>query len=512
MAIQRLPGFQGVMAMDVSSVTHAGKFTDANALSRLGQDNPTMYDREIISLYSQTTEKASDFMNMLNKSTPFYINSNTDSWSWKVNSPWIPNRLVEITPSTASNINSLGVDGKPFEMVFDRPFQLNAVVSANKMYGDALLVVTEPRPYGKGYLVEVELTGASVNKNSVAQSRFIVEGHEYSQIDFITGEFDQDLDGIDIAGHSITLMDSMGAGYGVQHTTTKWAGQRTLKDEKGNLKDIVAYTQYKINEMGKPEVLGVRWETYAERKAREKMLMIRTNRILWAKGGQSQARGGKQEVRKHVEGIYSKMKRFGQYNDFNKGQFSGNLLRQVFGDLFYRRVEIGKRRVKLYTNEAGMELFRQANLDDLKASGLTIIADNRFIQGTGQNMMVNYGFDMMFSWETGTVEVSHLVELDLADDYDTFAINRKSPPIFYAFDITNPEGGLQNNIREVRQQGAPSMTWGYINGRQDAVKGNMYGGQSASMNPGSTLWFEDRFDIFIEDFSKVVVFEQTPQI
>ncbi len=512
MAIQRLPGFQGVMAMDVSSVTHAGKFTDANALSRLGQDSPTMYDREIISLYSQTTQKSSDFMNMINKSTPFLINSNTDSWSWKVNVPWIPNRLVEIPAATAGNINALGADGKSFELVFERPFQLNAVITGNKMYGDALTVISECRPYGRGYLVEVILTGATVTKTTVAQARYILEGQEYSQIDFITGEFDQDLDGIDVAGHSITLMDTMGAGFGVQHTTTKWAGQRTLKDEKGNLKDIVAYSQYKINEFGKPEVLGVRWESYAERKAREKMLMLRMERTLWGKGGQSQARNGKQEVRKHVEGIYSKMKRFGQYTDFNKGQFSGNLLRQVFGDLFYRRVDIGDRRVKLYTNEAGMELFRQANLDDLKASGLTIIADNRFIQGSGQNMMVNYGFDMMFSWETGTVEVSHLKELDLPETYDQFAINRKSPPIFYAFDITNPDGGLQNNIREVRQAGAPSMTWGYVNGRQDAVKGNMYGGQSASLNPGSTLWFEDRFDIFIEDFSKVVVFEQTPQI
>jgi hypothetical protein len=43
---------------------------------------------------------------------------------------------------------------------------------------------------------------------------------------------------------------------------------------------------------------------------------------------------------------------------------SANLVRSVFGDLFYRRVDVKDRRVKMYTNEAGFDVFQQALKND----------------------------------------------------------------------------------------------------------------------------------------------------
>jgi len=34
---------------------------------------------------------------------------------------------------------------------------------------------------------------------------------------------------------------------------------------------------------------------------------------------------------------------------------------------------------------------------------------------------------------------------------------------------------------------------------------------SGSMQPGYTIWMEDRYDVFIEDLSRCVVIEQVPQ-
>jgi hypothetical protein len=44
-------------------------------------------------------------------------------------------------------------------------------------------------------------------------------------------------------------------------------------------------------------------------------------------------------------------------------------------------------------------------------------------------------------------------------------VNKKSTPVFMVFDVSPmSDGSLINNIREVRMKGAPSMTWGYIDG------------------------------------------------
>jgi len=508
--MQYQPGFQGVKAVDMSFKSHPGKFTDTNHLYQLTLDEPTEYDRKIIDIYTQSFLKpTNDFINMINKSDPWMIDGET--FTWDLNVPFEPTVLIEIPAQTATDISALGADGKVFTLVFSRPFQLNNVIMSNVMHGDAFLVVSEARPYNSGFAVDLQLTGATVTKTTVAQSRWIVEGQEFTCTDHITGEFDEELAGIDIQGRKIKMVDTFAAGYGVEHTVTKWADQRTIRDDKGNIKDIIAYTQYTLDDQLKPRIIGQRWESYADKKSRDKMLELRMHRALWGKGGQSQTRGNRNEVRKHIEGIYPKMRRFGQYNDFNKGQFSAHLLRQQIGDLFYGRVEMADRRVKLYTNESGLSLFNEVMLEDMKQAGFTLVADNRFIKGTGQHMMANYAFDMMFSMETGVVEVSHLKDLDLRYGFAQTAVSRKTPPIFFIFDITNPDGGMQNNIREIRQKGNPSMTYGYIPGRQSPF-GNMQGGMSASKKPGYTMWFEDRFDIFIEDLSKVVVFEQVPQI
>ena len=138
---------------------------------------------------------------------------------------------------------------------------------------------------------------------------------------------------------------------------------------------------------------------------------------------------------------------------YNRGEFNIQLLRDVFGDLFYRRVDIKDRRVKIYTNEAGFEIFKKANKEDLLNSGLTVIADNRFIQGSGQNMTVSYAFDSVITSDTGRIDLVHLRQLDLPNTNLEQGQNKKSTPIFMVFDVSpTGDGGLQNNIRQVRMK------------------------------------------------------------
>jgi len=146
------------------------------------------------------------------------------------------------------------------------------------------------------------------------------------------------------------------------------------------------------------------------------------------------------------------------------------------------------------------------NIDAAVSGGVNSMSpQNRLTYG--------FAFDSMYSRETGLVEFIHLKELDLPQTTLEFGQNKKSTPVFFVFDVSpSSDGSLQNNIREVRLKGSPSMTWGYIDGRQShlghfASKGM----SSANKFPGYTLWMEDRCDVFIEDLSRCVLIEEIPQ-
>ena len=512
MALQTFPGQVGYKAFRYSSGDNEAmaKFTDKNHLENLiRRDGPTEYDRGVIDIWTQTSLESNDFLDMINKSEPFYVDS--DTWSWEVRGTKQYTKITEIPTATANN-PSLGVDQQSFDLVFDTNyFQVNDVITANYWHGDKLYITSGPHVHPAGYLYSVMLTGEDVTQLSTADPRYIQADIQYDKVDNVIGEFDQELSGLPGFAQKVRLYQSLSAGYGVEQQITSWADAASLKDSKGRPLDILVYDQYKRNSRSEVIYTGSRWEPLVERKMRDEMMKIRKHRMLYGAGGSANTLGRRQESKQISTGIIPQIMKYGNNVPFNAGDFSLNLFRDTFGDLFYRKVPMGQRRVKLYTNEAGMRLFEQANKDDLIGSGLTVIADSRFITGTGQNMMVNYGFNKTFTQETGVIEVSHLMELDLPDLNASIGTNKYSAPIFIAFDISN-EGGALKNIREVRRKGEDTMTWGYIDGRRSHLGAAASRGmQSASMFPGYQIWMEDRSDLFIEDLSKTVIFWQMPQ-
>ncbi len=80
MAIQSLPGATGFTYARVASMDKraVGKLTDANHLESFHSTEPADYDKKIISLYTQSSLYSNDFLDMINKSTPYYIDNNSD--------------------------------------------------------------------------------------------------------------------------------------------------------------------------------------------------------------------------------------------------------------------------------------------------------------------------------------------------------------------------------------------------------------------------------------------------
>lgn len=487
-----------------------GKLTDSNHLASMQSTDPADYDKKIISLYTQSSLYANDFLNMIQGNNPYWVEGNTDTWKWDIEVPYRFPKVIEV-PDATWEADKPGIDGKEFSLVLDtNEFSKNVVVAvASKMHGPRFFVVRDPQPIGRGYLYTFTLITENPQVDFVSK-QFLQVGIELEFADVVIGEFDQELAGLPRMGEKLSMFETMGSAYGFEHTITKWADQRTLKDSKGRALDLLVYSPAGRNQLPVTQQ-NVRWEPFIEFQMRRAMMENKTRRMLWSKPGSVKTNGSKQEVKRVSAGVYHRMKNNGNYVPLNKGEFGPNLIRVIFGDLYYRRVDVKDRHVKLFTNEAGFDLFQQSIKEDALASGLTLNAgsSDKFIQGSGQNLVYNWAFDSMVTRETGKVELIHLKELDLPSSNIEFGQNKKSAPIFMVFDVSNgKDGSISSNIREVRRKEAPSMTWGYIDGRAHHLGfAKSQGMSSSSMFPGYKIWMEDRADVFIEDLSRTVLIE-----
>jgi hypothetical protein len=517
MALQTIPGFTGFQYARFSSMDKRaiGKFTDSNHLESFHDIHPSDYDKKIISIYTQSSLYSNDFLDMINQSTPYYVGGLSDAWRWKIEKPYQFPQIVAIPEATATT-ERVGIDEKEFEIVHDtEEFQKNAVVIlGHKMYGRRLYATSDPIPYtGRSWLQKFKLISPNPQADWV-DKKFLQQGIQLELSHHNIGEFDQDLGGLRKLADIIEMYETLGSGDGLEHKITAWADDKMLRDGAGNPLDLLVYYQKRRNELPTTRH-DIRWEPFVEFMMRKQMVEQKVNKMIWGQPGSVRTNGGKQELKKESAGVHYRMRNSGNYVPVNKGEFGPNLLRSVFGDLFYRREDMKDRQVKLFTNEAGMDAFQQTIKQDAMNSGISFtVGDNdKFVRGSGQQLELNFAFNSFVTRETGRVTVSHLKELDLPQSNLEFGQNKKSTPIWMVFNVSPTSGGgLTNNIREVRRQGVPNMEWGYIDGTRSHLGAfKSQGMQSANKFPGYEIWMKDRYDVFIEDMSRTVLIEEIPQ-
>src|SRR5688572_4577645 len=212
MALQTIPGFTGFAATRVSSMDKRsiGKFTDANHMESLHLTDPADYDKKIISLYTQTQLYSNDFQQMLDKSTPYYIDSNSDAFKWKINVPYEFPKVVEI-PEETELLEKPGIDGQEFTLVFDKKeWVLNDVITSQKMeLATPLVVVKDPVPYNSAWLYTFTILSENP-KVDFFHKKFFQVGVEFEFIHNLVGEFTTDLSGLPTMGSEIQLYESLG--------------------------------------------------------------------------------------------------------------------------------------------------------------------------------------------------------------------------------------------------------------------------------------------------------------
>lgn len=158
--VQTIPGLTGFTYARVASMDKraVGKLTDANHLESFHSTEPADYDKKIISLYTQSSLYSNDFLDMINKSTPYFIDTNSDSWKWDIAVPYKFPKIIDI-PESTSDLSKPGIDGQEFKIVIDtNEFSKNAIISVGtRQYGPRLYVIKDPQPWNAGWLYTVTL-------------------------------------------------------------------------------------------------------------------------------------------------------------------------------------------------------------------------------------------------------------------------------------------------------------------------------------------------------------------
>ena len=322
MAIQTIPGLTGFLYSRVSSMDKRaiGKLTDANHLESFHSTEPADYDKKIISLYTQSSLYSNDFLDMINKSTPYYIDNNSDAWKWKIQVPYKFPKIIEI-PTTTQELEKPGIDGQEFQTVLDtNEFSKNAIVSVgSRQYGPRWHAVKDPLPWNAGYLYTWTLVSENPLVDYVS-SAFLQVGLELELIDGPIGEFDQDLLGLPRLGEEILMFESLGAGYGFEHLITAWADDRTMRDASGKPLDILVYAPQRRNQLPLTRN-DVKWEPFVEFMMRKAMLEMKVKRMIWNRPGTVKTNGTRQEVKRVSAGVYHRMRANGNAVQYNRGEF-----------------------------------------------------------------------------------------------------------------------------------------------------------------------------------------------
>jgi hypothetical protein len=480
-----------------------GKLTDKNFVETMLRTKPDQYDKMMIRLFTDTKLYSNDLIDLVMKSgKPFMVNDPNGVFTYKIKKRA---ELPKVIVNLASSIAKPGIDGQEFEIVFDKNvFVVNDIITAHRYEQETQIqIVNEGEKYQNGFKFRARAIGAS--GSDFVNQRFLQVGTEYFKIGNILGEYTTSFSSLGLFDGNLEVMADVLQQYGVEHTITDWADATKLgmqTDASGNPLDITYYSVTDPMAMGeKTKIVG--WEPTVSRLLRMEMMRMKANTLMW--GRQGNAKDEKGRPTRAKQGLWQQL-HLGNVIYYDRGQFSLNLIRAAVGDLFYNRVLIKDRSVKIYTNRSGMELAATAIRKDFNGQNFMVDA-GKFMDGKDRlKQGYAFQFDHFMTTETGPVE---FVELEQLNEHATFlelGPNKKTPPIFIILDISGQDDA---GIREVKLATRPNMYYQYIPGSVG------FGGQQtvvASKDPYSTYMMKDFAGIFLEDPTKSVIIKEFPRI
>jgi hypothetical protein len=475
------------------------KFTEKNFVETMLKTKPDQYDKMMLRLFTDTRLYSNDLLDTVMKSEkPFMVNDPNGVFTYKIK------KRAELPKIVIGKSTAQGADGAEFELVFDKQaFSVNDIITAHRYEQETQIqIVSDGERHQNGFKYKCRAAGATAT--DTVEVRFLQIGTEYFKITNVLGEYSTSFSGLGLFDGNLEVMADVLNQYGVEHTITDWADATKLgmpTDATGNPMDITYYSVTDPSaESEKTKIVG--WEPTVSRLLRMEMMRMKANMLMWGRQGNTVDEKGRPTRLK--PGLWQQL-HLGNVIYYDKGQFSLNLIRSAIGDLFYNRVKLADRRVKIYTNRSGMELASTAIRKDFNGQNFMVDAD-KFLDGKDRlKQGYAFQFDHFMTVETGPVEFIELEQLNMHATFVELGPNKKTPPIYIILDVSGQEGA---GIREVKLSTRPNMQYHYIPGTTGF-------GQSqtvvASKDPYSTYIMKDFAGIFLEDPTKTVIIKEYPR-
>lgn len=509
MANMDLPGVNGRLVANTMSSSYLsknklGKLTSMNEVENILRLRPAMYDKAMIRLFTDTKLYSNDFVDLVMSGTkPLMVDDPEGTFTYKIKKRATLPKIVE---NLADTVAKPGIDGSTFELVFDKnAFSVNDIITAHRYDQDVTIQIVSDYEHYQNFF-KYTCTAIGKYATDFVSQKYLKVGTEYFKVGNVMGEFTTSRTNLGLFDGHIEVAANVLQEYGIEHSISEWADARKIGGESDALGNPLDLTFYSIAENdpenGKQSLRFQMWEPTITRLMRMEMIKMKANTLLWGREG-----GGRDEKGRPTRskpGLWQQL-HLGNIIYYEKGNFSMNLIRNAVGDLFYNRVKVGQRSVKIYTNRAGMELASTYMRRDYNSQGF-ITNGKDFLDGKDRlKQGYAFQFDHFMTVETGPVE---FVELEQLNTYSTFielGPNKKTAPIFIILDISDDSNA---GVREVKLSTRPSMNYHVIQG---ATNFGPNPSNPASKDRFNTYLMEDWCGVFLEDPTRTVIIKEYPR-
>ncbi len=482
-----------------------GKLTDMNTVENILRHRPAQYDKAMLRLFTDSKLYSNDFLDLvMSGSKPFMVDDPEGTFTYKIKKRA---ELPKIVENLAADVAKPGVDKSTFELVFDKEaFSVNDIITAHRYEQEVQIQIVSDYEDEQGYF-RYKCTAIGKYASDYVNQRYLKPGTEYFKVGNLMGEWTSDRSALGLFDGTLEVMANVLQKYGVEHSITDWADARKMGMEtgpNGEMLDLTFYSVAEIDpEQNKTKFSFKMWEPTIVKLMRMEMLRMKANILMWGREGSGRDEKGRPLRAK--PGLWQQL-HLGNVIYYEKGNFSLNLIRNAVGDLFYNRIAVGQRKVKIYTNRAGMELASTAMRKDYNAQGF-VTNGNDFLDGKDRlKQGYAFQFDHYMTTETGPVE---FIELEQLNTYSTFielGPNKKTPPIYIILDVSD-EGSA--GIREVNLSTRPQMTYQVIQGATGfGPSQNLI----ATRNPFNTYLMDGYCGVFLEDPTRTIIIKEYPRV
>lgn len=150
----------------------------------------------------------------------------------------------------------------------------------------------------------------------------------------------------------------------------------------------------------------------------------------------------------------------------NKDTYSrltANKLRALIGDVFFGPSDTMDMNVTLYTGIGGMREFDRAMKEELGANNFTVLSDNKFLQGSGQNLTLT-GYFKRYEHIDG--HVINVVRTPIFDDSALAQASRRHPETGLPLEsyrmvfVDQSRYDGEANLQMINKKGREMLKWG----------------------------------------------------